>query len=134
MAIQAYNKTVEDFKKKANIYVSKLPRSDVDTLRTALAEEQEIGKRFQPEWKEWAADYGAAEKSVGDLLAEKDAKQKELDSYATTIFDTYQKRINQLLETLELISPSPISKGKPTSEPENRIAILRFSFLKRKSL
>jgi hypothetical protein len=61
---------------------------------------QEIKKRFAPEWKKWATDYKAANKDALDLMTQKDEKQKELEDYSTTIFDMYQKRINEFLVTL----------------------------------
>lgn len=98
--IVSYNAAVTAFTKKAKDYVTNLPKSDVNSIRLALAKEREIEKRFQPEWKNWSTDYPAAKKDASDLLAKKDKKQKELEVYTRTIFDTYQKRINQLLVTL----------------------------------
>ena len=98
--IDAYNDAVTAFTKKAKDYVDKVPKTDVDSLRLALAKELEIEKRFKPEWKKWAIDYPAAKRDAEDLLAKKDAKLKELENYTKTIFDTYQKRINDLLVTL----------------------------------
>ena len=98
--IVSYNSAVTAFTKKAKDYVANLLKSDVNSIRLALAKEREIEKRFKPEWKNWAIDYPAAKKDASDLLAKKDVKQKELEVYTKTIFDTYQKRINQLLVTL----------------------------------
>ena len=99
-AIEAYNTTVTVFTDKAKHYVANLPKSDVASIREALAKEQNIKMRFAPEWKKWAADYPVAKKGANDLLNQKNVKQKELETYSKTIFDTYQIRINQLLETL----------------------------------
>lgn len=98
--IEAYNTAVTAFTDKAKQYVANLPKSDVASIREALAKEQNIKTRFAPEWKKWAADYPAAKKGANDLLNQKNAKQKELETYSKTIFDTYQMRINKLLETL----------------------------------
>ena len=98
--IVSYNAAVTAFTKKAKDYVANLPESDVGSIRLALAKEREIEKRFEPEWKKWAVDYPVAKKDASDLLAKKDANQKELEVYTKTIFDTYQKRVNQLLVTL----------------------------------
>lgn len=98
--VEAYNRAVSAFAEKAKRHVTNLPKSDVAVIRAALAKEQEIKKRFAPEWRKWAADYPAAKKEAGDLQIQKNAKQKELEDYSKTIFDTYQKRINELLETL----------------------------------
>jgi len=98
--IVLYNAAVTAFIKKAKDYVANLPKSDVNSIRLASAKEREIEKRFKPEWKKWATDYPAAKKDASNLLAKKDAKQKELEIYAKTIFDAYQERINQLLVTL----------------------------------
>jgi len=98
--IVSYNAAVTAFTKKAKDYVANLPKSDVNSIRLALAKEREIERRFKPEWKNWATDYPAAKKDASELLAEKDAKQTGLEAYTKTIFDTYQKRINQLLVTL----------------------------------
>ncbi len=97
--IDAYNAAVTAFSKKAKDYVANLPKSDVYSIRLALAKERDIEKRFKPEWKKWANDYPTVKKDASDLLVKKDAKQKELEDYSKTIFDTYQKRINQLLLT-----------------------------------
>ncbi|MDP2853197.1 MAG: AAA family ATPase [Smithellaceae bacterium] len=99
-AIEAYNTAVTVFTDKAKHYVANLPKSDVASIREALAKEQNIKTRFAPEWKKWAADYPVAKKGANDLLNQKNAKQKELETYSKTIFDTYQMRINKLLETL----------------------------------
>jgi wobble nucleotide-excising tRNase len=98
--IEAYNTAVTAFTDKAKQYVANLPKSDVASIREALAKEQNIKTRFAPEWKKWAIDYPAAKRGANDLLNHKNAKQKELETYSKTIFDTYQMRINKLLETL----------------------------------
>ena len=98
--VVSYNAAVTAFINMAKDYVANLPKSDVNSIRLVLAKEREIEKRFKPEWKKWATDYPAAKKDASDLLSKKDAKQKELEVYTRTIFDTYQKRINQLLVTL----------------------------------
>jgi wobble nucleotide-excising tRNase len=98
--VEAYNTAVSAFAEKANQHVANLPQSDVAAIRAALAIEQEINKRFASEWRKWVADYPAAKKEAGDLQNQKNAKQKELENFSKTIFDTYQKRINELLATL----------------------------------
>jgi wobble nucleotide-excising tRNase len=98
--IVSYNAAVTAFTKKAKDYVANLPKSDVNSIRLALAKEREIEERFKPEWKKWATDYPAAKEDASGILAKKDKKQKELEVYTRTIFDTYQKRINQLLVSL----------------------------------
>lgn len=99
-AVEAYNTTVAVFTEKAKLYVANLPKSDVASIRIALAKEQQIKSRFAPEWKKWATDYPPAKRHADDLLKQKNAKQTELESYSKSIFDTYQKRINELLVTL----------------------------------
>jgi wobble nucleotide-excising tRNase len=98
--IVSYNAAVTAFTKKAKDYVANLPKSDVNSIRIALAKEREIEKLFKREWKKWTTDYPTAKKDAFELLAKKNIKQKELEVYTKTIFDTYQKRINQLLVTL----------------------------------
>ena len=98
--VVAYNNAVAAFTEKAKSFVSNLPRSDVDSIRLALAKEREIEKRFKVEWKKWASEYSVFKQEVEDLLKQKNAKQKELEDYTKSIFDNYQKRINQLLSTL----------------------------------
>ena len=98
--IVSYNAAVMALTKKAKDYVEDLPKSDVKSIRFALVKEREIEKRFKPEWNKWAPNYPAAKKAASDLLSKKDVKQKELEVYTKTIFDTYQRRINQLLVTL----------------------------------
>jgi len=99
-AVASYNSAVTAFTEKAKQYVANLPKSDVASIRVAIAKEEEIKKRFLPEWKKWAADYPTVKKEADDLLTKKNAKQKELEDYTKTIFDTYQKRINELLLSL----------------------------------
>jgi wobble nucleotide-excising tRNase len=99
-SLEAYNKAVTAFTNKAKTYVSNLLKSDINSIRQALAKEREIEKRFKPEWKKWAGDYPLAKKDADDLLANRDAKQKELENYTKTIFGTHQERINQLLTTV----------------------------------
>ncbi len=98
--VEAYNAAVSAFVSKANTCVTNLPKSDVASIQAALAREQQIEARFTPEWKKWATDYPAAKREAATLLTAKAAKQKELDDYGKTIFDTYQKRINELLVKL----------------------------------
>jgi wobble nucleotide-excising tRNase len=99
-AVEEYNAAVTTFSEKAKQYVANLPNADVPSIRAALVMAQEIKKRFAPEWKKWATDYKAANKDALDLMTQKDEKQKELEDYSTTIFDMYQKRINEFLVTL----------------------------------
>lgn len=99
-AVEGYNASVSFFTEKAKQYIANLPKSDIVSLQAALAKEKEIKKRFEPEWKRLAIDYPAAKKEADDLVNQKNAKQKELETYSKTIFDTYQKRINELLATL----------------------------------
>lgn len=98
--VEAYNTATSAFAEKAKQHVANLPKSDVAAIRAALAKEQEIKKRFTPEWKKWVSDYPAAKKEAGDLQKQKITKQKELEDFSKTIFDTYQRRINELLATL----------------------------------
>jgi wobble nucleotide-excising tRNase len=100
IAVEAYNTAVAAFTEKAKQYVANLPKSDVASIRAALAKEQQIKTRFAPEWKKWVTDYPPAKKDADDLLNQKNAQQKELKDYSKTIFDTHQKRINDLLTTL----------------------------------
>lgn len=99
-AIDGYSATVSALTAKANDFVANLPKSDVDSIRRALAKEREIEKRFKPDWKQWATHYQAAKRDVDDFLNQKNAKQKKLEDYTKAIFDTHQNRINQLLLTL----------------------------------
>ena len=97
--IDSYNVAVTAFIKKAKGYVENLPKSDLTSLKRDLAKEREIEKRFDPERKKWATDYPAAKQDTSDLLTKKNAKQKDLEDYTKTIFDTYEERINELLAT-----------------------------------
>jgi len=99
-SLETYSTAVTAFNDIAKQYVSNLPKSDVASIREALAKERDIKKRFDPEWKKFAADYSTAKKDANDLFNQKNAKQKELEAYSKTIFDTSQKRINELLGTL----------------------------------
>jgi len=130
--VEAYNKTVADLTEEAKDYVDKLPKSDVDTLRLALAKEREIETRFKPEWKKWATDYPAAEKAADDLLLKKDAKQEELENYTRTIFDTYQKRINELLVTVGADFSITDLKGKTDERANESYSDFAFLILERK--
>ena len=99
-AVDGYNSEVTAFTERAKLYVASLPKSDVASIRADLTKQQQIKKRFTPEWKKWATDYAAAKYDAVALQTQKNAKQKELEVAGKTIFDTYQKRINELLETL----------------------------------
>lgn len=97
---KTYNAAISAFTEKAKQYVANLPKSDIASIRAAMAKAQEIKTRFTPEWKKWATDYPVAKKDADDLLNQKNAKQKDLEDYSKSIFDTYQTRINQLLTIL----------------------------------
>jgi wobble nucleotide-excising tRNase len=56
--------------------------------------------RFSAEWRKWATDYPSAKRDAAALSLAKAGKQKELEDYGKTIFDNYQKRINELLAKL----------------------------------
>jgi len=99
-SVETYNKAVAALNDKAKTYVSNLPKSDINSLREAIAKVREIETRFKAEWKEWATAYPLAKKNADDLIAKKNAKQKELEDYTKTIFGTYQERLNELLSTL----------------------------------
>lgn len=98
--VDTYNNSVVAITGKARTYIEDLPRSDADALRNALEKEHEIKRRCLPEWIEWAATYPEAKKEVETYLKLKTDKEKELEDYTKTIFEKYQKRINELLETL----------------------------------
>lgn len=99
-AVAAYNAAVAAFTEKANQYVANLPKSDVASIRAAIAKQEEIKKRFAPEWKKWAVEYPKAKEEAGNRLNQKNAKQADLADYTKTIFETYQTRINELLLSL----------------------------------
>ena len=99
-SVDTYNGAVAARTDKAKAYVTNLPKSDISSIREALAREQEIERHFKPEWKAWATDYSEVRKCADDLLAKKDAKQKELEEYTKNVFGTFQERWNQLLDTL----------------------------------
>ena len=132
MAVEAYNKAVAGFTAKAKDYVNKLPKSDVDTLQLALAKEREIEERFKPEWKKWATNYPAAEKDANGLLLKKDAKQKELETYTKTIFNTYQQRINHFLVTLGADFTITELEGKTDERANESYSDFAFLILKKK--
>lgn len=98
--LEEYNNEVTAFMEKARQYVANLPKSDIALIRQSLAKELETKRRFALEWKSWATAYPPAKKEAGDLQTQKITKQKELEDYGKTIFDTYQKHINELLVTL----------------------------------
>ena len=125
--VESYNEAVAAFTEKAKNYVANLPKSDVAAIRLALAKEREIEKRFTPEWKKWATDYHAAKKDTDDLLNQKNAKQKGLEDYTKSIFDTYQKEINELLLTMGADFAITDLTGK-TDERANE-AYTDFAFL-----
>ncbi len=98
--VDEYNNEVATFTEKAKQYVANLPKSDVVSILADLTKQKEINKRFTEEWKKWATDYPAARKDADTLQTQKNVKQKELEAYGKAIFDTYQRRINELLTTL----------------------------------
>ncbi|MBZ0169455.1 hypothetical protein MELA_01771 [Candidatus Methylomirabilis lanthanidiphila] len=100
MAVESYNTAVTAFTEKAKNCVASLPKSDVPSIRIALAKEREIQSRFKPEWKKWATDYQAVKMDADNLLNQKKAKEAELAAYTKTIFETYQTRINRRLLSL----------------------------------
>lgn len=95
--ILGYNEAASAFNAKARDFIANLPKTDLSSIQLELTKEQKVQKRFTPEWKQWAADYRTAKKEAVDLLSQKIAKEKELEDYTNTIFDTYQDRINELL-------------------------------------
>jgi wobble nucleotide-excising tRNase len=99
-SVETYNKAVGAFNSKAKTYVSTLPKSDIASLRAALAKQREVETRFKAEWKDWSTVYQAAKAKADDLVAKKDAKQQELEQYTKTIFSTYQTRLNEVLGIL----------------------------------
>ena len=99
-AVDEYNAAIAAFNDKTKTFVANLPASGIDALKRDLTKEREVEKRFKLEWKKWATDYEATKKEVADLQSNKEAKQKELETYTKTIFQTHQKRINELLLTL----------------------------------
>lgn len=99
-AIEEYNAIVTVFNDKMKTFVANLPASGIDELKRDLIKEQEIEKRFKPEWKKWAEDYEATTGELDSLGQKKEKKQSELETYTKTIFESHQKRINALLSTL----------------------------------
>ncbi|OQX23914.1 MAG: hypothetical protein BWK80_23435 [Desulfobacteraceae bacterium IS3] len=99
-AVHKYNTAVSDFTNNAKQYITNIPKSDVAIIQEELVKEQQTSMRFTQEWKKWVTDYPIAKERAGTLLTQKKAKQNELEDYSKTIFETYQKRINELLTTL----------------------------------
>lgn len=125
--VEAYNATVATFTAKAQRYIADLPKSDVPSIKAALVKEQQIKKRFDPDWKKWAADYPLAKEEADDILKQKNAKQTELEDYTKTIFDTYQKRINEVL--LELGADYKVTGLVSRVDNKASEAYSDFSFL-----
>lgn len=98
--VDGYNAALSSFIEKAKQYIANLPKSGVASLQVELDKNREIKKRFEPEWKRFASGYPAAKKEADDLANQKNAKQKELETYSKIIFDTYQQRMNELLGLL----------------------------------
>ena len=96
-AVASYNVGVVAFIEKAKQYVANLPKADVSSIQAEIEKEEEIKKRFSTGWKEWATDYLRTKGEIDDLLRQKNDKQTELENYTKTIFENYQKRINELL-------------------------------------
>lgn len=99
-AIEEYNTAVAAFTQRATRCVANLPESNIASIQEKLRKEQEIKLRFVPQWKEWAANYTATKQRAETVLAQRDAKQRELEEYTKSIFKDYQKRINELLVTV----------------------------------
>ena len=133
-AVAAYNSAVAAFTEKAKQYVANLPKSDVASIRDAITKEEEIKKRFAPEWKTWATDYPKAKKEANDLLTKKNAKQKELEDYTKSIFDTYQKRINGLLLSLGADFAVTDLTGKTDERANESYSDFGFLILEKKVL
>jgi len=131
-SVETYNKAVAAFTEKAKTYATNLAKSDIDSIRGALAKEREIEKRFKLEWKKWATDYPVAKKDAHDLLAEKDAKQKELEDYTKDIFDTYQERINELLSRLGADFKITDLSGKTDARANESYSDFGFLILEKK--
>ena len=131
-SVETYNKAVVAFTNKAKTYVSNLLKSDINSIRQALAKEREIEKRFKPEWKKWTTDYPVAKNDADDLLAKRDAKQKELENYTKTIFGTHQERINQLLTTVGADFKITDLTGKTDARANESYADFGFFILEKK--
>lgn len=131
-SVETYNKAVVAFTNKAKTYVSNLLKSDINSIRQSLEKEREIEKRFKPEWKKWATDYPVAKKDADDLLAKRDAKQKELENYTKTIFGTHQERINQLLTTVGADFKITDLTGKTDARANESYADFGFLILEKK--
>lgn len=95
--IKFYNNEISCFTDKAKDYIAAVPKSDVSTLTSDLKIQQEIKKRFEPEWKKWATEYRRIIDESKFISVKKNEKQYELEIYSKSIFDKYQKRINELL-------------------------------------
>lgn len=130
--VEAYNTAVAEQNDRAKKYIADLPTSDIASIRLALTKEQEIEKRFKPEWKKWVADYESAKKEADDLSKEKTNKQKELEGYSQTIFSTYQKRINELLFFLGADFAVTDLSGKTDARANESYSEFGFLILKQK--
>lgn len=109
-AVDAYNTMVASFAAKAMAFIENLPRLDVESLQHSLLREQEIEKRFKPEWKKWATDYKAAKNRADDLLTQKNAKHSEGDK-STLAFAFFIAAIERLadLDKQIVILDDPLS-------------------------
>jgi wobble nucleotide-excising tRNase len=130
--VSGYNSAVTALIAKTKEFVANLPKSNVDSIQRDLAKQREIGQRFKPEWKQWATDYQKSKKDADDLLSQKNAKQRELEGYTKALFDTHQKRINELLVTLSADFTINGFTGKVDERANEAYSDFSFLILERK--
>jgi wobble nucleotide-excising tRNase len=130
--VETYNQRITEFTEKAKLFVSNLAKSDIESIRAALDKEREIEKRFQPAWSNWAADFTEAKKQLSDAIAARELKQLSLENYTKTLFDAYQKRINELLTTLGADFEITELAGKTDARANESYSEFGLLILKRK--
>lgn len=93
-AVQAANGTISAKKAETSV-------ANVRTVEAALTSLRATKKRHEPDAQAACDDYKAALEAKNAVEDKKAEIKKELDAYAQTVFDQYERTINQLLDDFQ---------------------------------
>lgn len=96
--VTAYNAWVGKLNARISAKKAEIGASNVDIVSQKLAQLQAAKKRADPEAEKTCVEYREAVARKKDIEGQKKLAKEALDTYTSTIFSTYQTKINDLLD------------------------------------
>lgn len=98
LGLGAYNSWVSKLNMRISAKKAEIRASNVDVVRQKLVQLEATRKRAEPEVGKMCVEYHDAIAGKKELEGQKKSAKEALDRYTSTIFSTYQTKINELLD------------------------------------